>query len=159
MLHSTVITKTEFTGSVAIPLTEKQHGKKIDKATGLRLNYTDRVSSSGEKCRGAVWDQLDELVTDDAAAALAAKVGIKNQESNYTGMVTAYRELVISRLGESSRWDLLRYQQNSDLDGFLAYLGNHIRRPDIPINAILPNDLQIYLGTNIVAPILESNNR
>lgn len=129
--------------------------KKMEEANGLRFIYTTYTTAEGIKCGGAWWDQLEEAVVEDAALTLGAKVGANTSESNYWDKVQHYRKSVINQLGESSRWILMRFQQESDLDGYLAYIGNIIRRPDIPRNVALPKDLQVALGSTVVGPITE----
>lgn len=155
-LHLTARIRRDFQGMTMVQYSEKFIGKKMDEAQGLRFTYTDRVSPQGEKCGRSWWDQLEEMVVEDAATELAAKVNIENQESSYINLVRGYRLQIINKLGKDARWELLRFQQNSDLDGYLAYIGNRFRRPDIPPNISLPKDLQIALGSSIIGPIIDT---
>lgn len=147
LFHSTAARKPAL-GSYIAEGTTKLRGEPIGFIQGLKLFVRD-PKNPGDKCPTSRWWELEETVVEHATNQLVKKVGISNTESVYLPWVASYQDQIISPLFKGRYQDLLKLQQNSDFDGFLATIGGRLMGENAPF------ENAIGAATQLIVPLLD----
>lgn len=132
-IHATAKRRQNLEGMLLVEESQNFVGKRMSGAHGLRFFYIESIGQKGEICARSFWSNPDEMVVEDAMVELVSKLNIIKFESEfYESMVEKYRLEILPKFGAKGRWDLLKYQQDSDSDGFLFAIGSKFIDPEAP---------------------------
>ncbi len=124
LMHSSV-TRTRHTPPVLL----FGHNMPVDIEVGLDGFAINRGLSARYKKECLMSSQslppIEELVVEDAAMELASLVGAENQNSRLIYENSKYREKIRSLFGGDYK-ELLRYQQFSNIEGYLVAVGSKL---------------------------------
>lgn len=141
-IHELLHASAKFKEGVEGTPTEK--GERIDFKKGLMWHRINLERREDQKCYQNKWSDLEETVVEHTALEFSNKVAPIVSDSSYSGWASNYNASIISQKFGGRFEELLNFQQTTNLDAFLATIGEKFMQGEAPYEQKIQNGIFVF---------------